>query len=140
MITRRQFVDGVAVGIAGAAIASTAKSYAQILGANERVNFATMGLNGRGGAHLSALNGNKATARMAYCCDVDAKVLTKFSAEATQTLGYAPKPEGDFRKALESKDVDAISIATPDHWHAPMACLLYTSAATWRPTGNIWAS
>jgi hypothetical protein len=58
---------------------------------------------------------------MAYCCDVDAKALTKFSAEAAQTLGYAPKPEGDFRKALESKDVDAISIATPDHWHAPMA-------------------
>ena len=48
MITRRRFIDGIAVGIAGAAVASTARSYAQILGANERVNFATMGLNGRG--------------------------------------------------------------------------------------------
>jgi predicted dehydrogenase len=123
MITRRKFLDGVAAGIAGAAVASTAKSYAQILGANQRVNFATMGLNGRGRAHLSALNANKATARMAYCCDVDAKVLASFSAEATKTLGYAPVAEGDFRKALESKDVDAISIATPDHWHAPMAVL-----------------
>ncbi len=61
MITRRQFMDSVAVGIAGAAVTATAKSYAQILGANERVNFATMGLNGRGGANLSALNANKAT-------------------------------------------------------------------------------
>jgi predicted dehydrogenase len=123
MITRREFIDGVAVGVAGAAVASTAKSYAQILGANERVNFATAGLNGRGRAHLSSLNNNKATARMAYCCDVDAQVLAKFSAEAQQTLGYAPMAVGDFRKALESKDVDAISIACPDHWHAPMAVL-----------------
>ena len=123
MVTRRQFVDGVAVGIAGAAIASAAKSYAQILGANERVNFATIGLNGRGKAHLSALNSNQAVARMAYCCDVDAKVLASFSADAGKQLGYVPIAEADFRKALESKDVDAISIATPDHWHAPMAVL-----------------
>ena len=123
MVTRRQFVDGVAVGIAGAAIASAAKSYAQILGANERVNFATIGLNGRGKAHLSALNSNQAVARMAYCCDVDAKVLASFSADARKQLGYVPIAAADFRKALESKDVDAISIATPDHWHAPMAVL-----------------
>jgi predicted dehydrogenase len=123
MITRREFVNGVAVGVAGAAVASTAKSYAQILGANERVNFATIGLNGRGHAHLSALNANKDTARMAYCCDVDAHILAKYSAEAANTLGYAPIAEGDFRKTLESRDVDAISIAAPDHWHAPMAVL-----------------
>jgi predicted dehydrogenase len=116
-------MDGVAVGIAGAAVASTARSYAQILGANERVNFATMGLNGRGYAHLSSINANKAKAHMAYCCDVDAKILAKFAAEAQKELGYAPIAEGDFRKALDSKDVDAISIATPDHWHAPMAVL-----------------
>jgi len=123
MITRRKFIDNVALGLAGTAVTSTARSYAQIVGANERVNFATMGLNGRGRAHLSSLNANKATARMAYCCDVDAKVLAKFSADAQQMLGYAPIAEGDFRKALDSKDVDAISIATPDHWHAPMAVL-----------------
>lgn len=122
-ITRRQFTNGVACGIAGAAVASTAKSYAQILGANERVNFAIVGLNGRGGAHLSALNSNQAKARVAYCCDVDSRVLARFAADAEKTLGYAVKPEGDFRKALESKEVDAITIATPDHWHAPMAVL-----------------
>jgi predicted dehydrogenase len=123
MITRRKFLDGMAAGVAGAAVASTAKSYAQILGSNGRVNFATMGLNGRGKAHLSAIKNNGAKARMAFCCDVDAHVLAKFSAEANTTLGYAPTAEQDFRKALESKDVDAISIATPDHWHAPLAVL-----------------
>jgi predicted dehydrogenase len=123
MITRREFLDGLAGSAAGAAIASTAKSYAQILGANDRVNFAITGLNGRGRAHLSSLHANAANAHVAYACDVDAKVLEKFTAEATSVLGYAPSGQGDFRKVLESKDVDAITIATPDHWHTPMAVL-----------------
>src|SRR6266702_8796981 len=123
MITRREFLDGLAGGVAGAAIASTAKSYAQIVGANERVNFAIAGLNGRGRAHLSSIHANQANAHLAYACDVDSKVLAKFTSEATTLFGYAPKSEGDFRKILESKDVDAITIATPDHWHAPMAVL-----------------
>ena len=55
MITRRTFLDGLALGVAGTAMASTAKSYGQIVGANERLNVAINGLNGRGHAHLSAL-------------------------------------------------------------------------------------
>jgi predicted dehydrogenase len=123
MITRRTFINGVAVSAAGAAVAGTAKSYAQILGANERVNFAVAGLNARGRAHLAALANNRSTARLAYCCDVDSKVLARYSAEAQKTLGYAPTALGDFRKALDAKDVDVITIACPDHWHAPMAVL-----------------
>ena len=123
MITRRTFIDGLALSVAGAAIGSTAKSYGQILGANERVNFAVMGLNGRGRAHLSALSANKASARVTHICDVDAHILEKYAGEAEQELGYAPAREGDFRKVLDSKDVDAITIATPDHWHTPMAVL-----------------
>jgi predicted dehydrogenase len=123
MISRRTFVNGLAAGVAGSALASTAKSYAQILGANDRLNFAINGLNGRGYAHLSALKNNSKTARVAYCCDVDAHILAKFSAAAEKALGYAPKPEQDFRRMLESKDVDAITCAVPDHWHTPMAVL-----------------
>ena len=123
MISRRTFVNGLAAGVAGSALASTAKSYAQILGANDRLNFAINGLNGRGYAHLSALRSNSKTARVAYCCDVDTKILARFAGAAEKALGYAPKAEQDFRHALESKDVDAITIATPDHWHTPMAVL-----------------
>ncbi|NYF78059.1 Gfo/Idh/MocA family protein [Granulicella arctica] len=123
MISRRTFLDGIAIGVAGAAISSTAKSYGQILGSNERLNFAIIGLNGRGYAHLSGLKGNSTAARVSHVCDVDAKILAKFSAEAEKELGYAPVADGDFRKVLESKDVDVITIATPDHWHAPMALL-----------------
>src|SRR5580698_1512164 len=127
MISRRKFVGsfgkGLAASAAASALGSTAKSYAQILGANDRLNFAINGLNGRGHAHLASLGANSKTARLAYICDVDSGILAKFAADAEQKLGYAPKAEGDFRHALESKDVDAITIATPDHWHTPMAVL-----------------
>ena len=123
MISRRTFVNGLAAGVAGSAFSSTARSYAQILGANDRVNFAINGLNGRGYAHLSSLKNNSKTARVAYCCDVDAHILAKFSIAAEKALGYAPKLEQDFRRALESKEVDAITVAAPDHWHTPMAVL-----------------
>lgn len=123
MISRRTFVNGLAAGVAGSALASTAKSYAQILGANDRLNFAICGLNGRGYAHLSALRSNSKTSRVTWCCDVDTKILARFAGDAEKALGYAPKAEQDFRKMLQSKDVDAITIATPDHWHTPMAVL-----------------
>ena len=121
MITRREFLDTMAVGAAGLAVSSTAKSYAQIMGANDRLNFAVIGLHSRGYAHLSALAANRDTSHLAYVCDVESTFMDKFAAAAGKTLGYAPKTEGDFRKILALKEVDAVSIATPDHWHAPMA-------------------
>ena len=56
MITRREFLDALAVGAAGLAVGTTAKSYGQILGSNDRLNFAVIGLNGRAYAHLASLN------------------------------------------------------------------------------------
>jgi predicted dehydrogenase len=123
MISRRTFVNGLAAGVAGTAIASTAKSYARILGANDQLNFAIIGLNGRGHAHLAALRANSRTARVACVCDVDAHVLARFAGAAEKALGYAPKTAGDFRQVLASQDIDAITIATPEQWHTPMAVL-----------------
>jgi len=108
-------------GAAGLAIASTARSYGQILGSNDRLNFAVIGLNSRAYAHLSALKANKAKARISHVCDVDSVILAKFAKDTEQEMGEAPAAERDFRKVLALKDVDAITIATPDHWHAPMA-------------------
>ena len=121
MMNRREFLDTLAIGAAGLAVSSTAKSYAQILGSNDRVNFAIIGLNGRAGAHLSSLQANSATARVTHICDVDSVILQRFAGQAQQTLGYAPATDKDFRSVLQQKDVDAITIATPEHWHAPMA-------------------
>jgi predicted dehydrogenase len=103
------------------AIGSTAKSYGQILGSNDRLNFAVIGLNGRAYAHLGSLKANKDTARISHVCDVDSTILNKFASDAERELGYAPAKDKDFRQILQLKEVDAITIATPDHWHAPMA-------------------
>ncbi len=123
MITRRDFLDGLAVGAAGLAVHSTAKSYAQILGSNDRLNFAVIGLNSRAYAHLSALKANKANARISHVCDVDTNILKKYADSTRQEMGEAPATEQDFRKVLALKEIDAITIATPDHWHTPMAIL-----------------
>jgi predicted dehydrogenase len=121
MVSRREFLDTLAAGAAGLAIGSTAKSYGQILGSNDRLNFAIMGLRWRGYAHLSALMANKDTARVSHICDVDSRILAKFAGIAEHELGYAPAGDKDFRHVLEQKDVDAVTIATPDHWHTPLA-------------------
>jgi predicted dehydrogenase len=121
MVTRREFIDTLAVGAAGMAIGATAKSYGQILGSNDRLNIAVIGLNGRASAHLASLKANMKTARVSHVCDVDSTILKKFAGDAEHELGYAPATENDFRNILQLKEVDAITIATPDHWHAPMA-------------------
>ncbi|MGD0271909.1 MAG: Gfo/Idh/MocA family oxidoreductase, partial [Candidatus Sulfotelmatobacter sp.] len=121
MVTRREFLDAFAVGAAGLAVGTTAKSYGQILGSNDRLNFAVIGLNGRAYAHLASLKANRNSARISHVCDVDSDILKKFAERTQQEMDEAPVSERDFRRILELKDVDAITIATPEHWHAPMA-------------------
>ena len=121
MMTRREFLDAAAASAATLAVGSTAKSYGQIMGSNDRVNFAVIGLNSRAYAHLSSLKANKAKARIAYVCDVESNILAKYAANTEKAMGEAPKTEKDYRNVLALKEIDAITIATPDHWHAPMA-------------------
>jgi len=131
MLTRREFLDRLAASAAGLAVGTTAagktamaasaKSYGQILGSNNRLNFAVIGLNGRGYAHLSSLKANRNAARITHVCDPDRNILEKFANATKKDMSEAPAAEQDFRKILEVKEVDAITIATPDHWHAPMA-------------------
>ena len=121
MITRREFLGSLTVSAAGLAVGTTARSYGQILGANDRLSFAVIGLNGRGYAHLSSLKANRNAARISYVCDVDSTILQKFAESTQREMGEAPREEKDFRKILEQKDVDAVTIATPDHWHTPIA-------------------
>jgi len=123
MVSRREFNGRLASGAVGLAIASSAKSYAQIVGANDRVNFGVIGLNGRAKAHRASLHANAKGSRISYICDVESNILRQFAGASEKELGYTPATERDFRKVLASKDVDAITIATPDHWHAPMAIL-----------------
>ena len=88
----------------------------------ERVRVAVMGLNGRGTV-LARTFARSTHAAVAYVCDVDSSVLAKGVSAVAQVQGTSPKALGDFRKALEDKDVDALVIAAPDHWHTPAALL-----------------
>lgn len=121
MLTRREFARNAAATAAGLALTSTAKSYARIIGANEKVNVAVIGLNSRAYAHLSSLKYNTAQVQITHVVDVDSTILAKYAGRTEKAMGYAPKTDKDFRKVLELKDVDAITIATPDHWHTPLA-------------------
>ena len=124
MHSRRAFVRTAAfTGAASLPLIRTARSYAQVVGANERIHFAVVGLNGRAYAHLSALQNNSKDARLTHVCDVDTVIMGKFAGKAAQAMGTAPATDQDFRKVLASKDVDVVTIATPDHWHAPMGIL-----------------
>jgi hypothetical protein len=97
MTTRREFLGTAALTAAGVAVTSSAKSYGQIVGANDRVNFAVIGLNSRAYAHLSSLKANKAKARIAYVCDVESNILSKYAANTTEAMGEAPKTEKSMR-------------------------------------------
>ena len=119
-LTRRQFVRATSLGTAGLAV--SAKSYARILGANERVQLATIGLNGRGQAHLAAML-NVPEAECIALCDVDNRTFAKSQKRLTEGMHKEAKTYRDIRRLLDDKDIDAITIATPDHWHTPMAIL-----------------
>jgi predicted dehydrogenase len=121
MVTRREFLDTLAVGAAISATGLNAKSYGRILGSNDRLNFAIIGLNSRGYAHLDSLKSNKNAARVSHVCDVDSNILKKFADATNEAMGEPAAAEKDFRHVLQVKEVDAVSIASPDHWHTPMA-------------------
>jgi len=122
MRSRREFMREASFGAAGLAVGMNANSYTRILGANDRLNFAIIGLHGRGIAHLECIRQNK-NVMVSHVCDVDQRELDKFAAAAEKSFQQAPVKEKDFRKILKSKDVDVITIATPEHWHAPMAIM-----------------
>src|SRR5262245_43021313 len=89
---------------------------------SEKVVVAVIGVNGRGVVHAQNF-AKVANSEVAYICDVDSKVVAKAVEAASKAQPTAPKVITDFRRALDDKSVDAISIATPDHWHAPMTIL-----------------
>ena len=109
--------DFLRTGTAAAASLMTAASAKKVLGANDRIRIAIVGIRGRGWDHVRGYKPIPGV-EIAYFCDVDENVIRQRLADADQ-MGL-PKPETyvDVRKLLENKDVDAISIATPNHWHS----------------------
>ncbi len=118
--SRRDFLKLTSAGVAGTALGVTASSYAGIVGANDRVRVAICGVRGRGNDHIRGFPRVPGT-EIAALCDVDESVLNHRLGDI-ENMGL-PKPKSyvDVRKLLEDKEIDAISIAAPNHWHSLMA-------------------
>ena len=97
-------------------------SNSSIIGANRRINVASFGTNGRGIALTEAF-ARHTDARVIGIGDVDTRAIEKGQKAVTDQGGKTPRGDQDFRRFLDDKDVDAVVIATPDHWHAPMAIM-----------------
>ena len=109
--------------IAGGIMTScSAKSYARIIGANERIHVSVMGVNSRGNALAQNFAAQK-SCDVLHICDVDSRAITKCMAAVKERQSIETKAYTDIRKSLESKDIDALVVAAPDHWHAPAALL-----------------
>jgi len=127
MEDRREFLKKAMVGTAAASFGGilpgfSAKSYGSILGANDRVRVGMMGVNARGLALANNFSLQK-NCEIISVSDVDTRAADKCIASVEKNQNKRPKAIPDFRKALEDKNLDALVVAAPDHWHAPAAIL-----------------
>lgn len=123
MEKRREFIKKTLMGTAGIAIGGfgfSAKSYASIIGANERINLAVIGIHGRGVAHIDAWCKLKDSqnVRLTTLCDVHEEFFPSRSKMVMDQSGVNPNTEYDMRKVFDNKDIHAVSIAMPNFWHA----------------------
>jgi predicted dehydrogenase len=125
--SRRSFIQKT--GAASAAIAFggilpgfSASQYRNIIGSNEKITAAVMGVNSRG-LSVGTNFASQKECELMYVCDVDNRAMDKCVNAVEKTQGKKPKAEGDFRKALEDKNLDLLIVTAPDHWHAPAALL-----------------
>ncbi len=115
-VTRREFMN---VSAAGAAVSSLAARSRRVSD-NDRVVVAVIGLRGMGRVHVSRLV-EVPDAVCATLCDVDQSMLERESRKVHDATGQWPKKVKDFRHVLDDPSIDAVVIATPHHWHVPMA-------------------
>jgi len=127
MSSRRDFIKKAGAGAAALTLGRripeiNASSYHQIIGANDRIQIAVIGVNSRGDALAQNF------ARLTDCdvvtvCDVDNRAIEKCIKTVKSVQDKTPKGEKDLRKVFENKQIDAVVIAMPDHWHTPAALL-----------------
>jgi predicted dehydrogenase len=137
-IKRRTFLKTTALGLA--ATAFSARSWSQVAGANSDVRVAVVGLNGRGRDHLRSLSAVPGV-RIVALCDVDTAVLNRVAGNLAKD-GLSPERFTDVRKLLAMPGLDAITIATPNHWHslgAIWACQAGVDSFVEKPVShNVW--
>ncbi|HUT36779.1 MAG TPA: Gfo/Idh/MocA family oxidoreductase [Planctomycetota bacterium] len=123
---RRSFLKAAGRGIVGTGAALLVlPSRARGASPSDTLRVACIGVRGRGGSLLGA-SLHQRDVEVVAVCDVDAEVLAKRLQQVhAQYKNETAKGYGDFRRVLERDDIDAITAGTPDHWHAPIACMAF---------------
>ena len=125
--SRRDFIKktsagAVAFSLGGVLPGFSADSYRRIIGANEKITVASMGVNSRGLAVAKNFASQK-ECEVLHVCDVDTRAAEVCIGAVEKIQNKKPIATPDFRKALEDKNVDVLIVTAPDHWHAPAAML-----------------
>ena len=123
MTKRREFIKKSVLGSAGIAVGGmglASKSYASIVGANERINVAVIGIRNQGSVHIKTWCGIRENQNVVLktICDTDEQFFDSRSKIVEEKTGVKPLTEWDIRKVLDDKEIDAVSIVVPNHWHA----------------------
>ena len=124
-ISRRDFLKQASMVSAGLMVGTmglNAKSFSRVLGANDRVHLAFVGVNGRGHSQAQVF-AKLRNVDVNYICDVDSTIIGKTIAAVERISGTAPKGIEDFRTVLSDNNLDALVHSTPDHWHSPGAIM-----------------
>jgi predicted dehydrogenase len=117
-LDRRAFLDRASqAGVAAGAAALAAGSSRAAVAAGDKLRLAMIGIRGRG-IYLAQGFLERPDCEIAYLCDVDASLFESRVKQIADLQGHAPQTVQDFRRALDDPAVDAVVIATPDHWHA----------------------
>jgi len=132
MTKRRAFIRTLTAGSAGIALGGVATgmtpvSYSRIIGANDRINIAIMGLGNRYTSFAPCIAAKENNIGLLYLCDVMQSQREKALGTLSKLIDYKPVLENDIRKILADQKVDAIFNAGPDHWHTPGACMAMKS-------------
>jgi predicted dehydrogenase len=138
--SRRSFVKKTAV-VGSAAIVAPTILPSRVFGANDRINAAVLGLNGRGKSHVKGLMVQD-NVQVTTLCDPDMNMLKTRQQEFKETYNQDVALEQDLRRVMDDKDVDVVSIASPNHWHALSviwACQAGKDSYVEKPAShNVW--
>lgn len=144
---RRHFIKQGLIGTAGLTIGTmgmSAKSYAQVKGANDRINVAVIGIRNQGTVHLNnwcALKDSH-NVQVRTLCDTDERLFARGVRLVEEKSGVTPGTQWDLHRVLDDKTIDAVSIVTPNHWHAlatVLACQAGKHVYVEKPAShNIW--
>lgn len=117
-LNRRNFIQKTSASVVGAGVFSILPSgvWKSHAAPSDKIRIGLIGCNSQGFWDLKCHLENK-DAECVALCDVDSKVLNDRAAEIKKTYNQSPQLYKDFRKMLEQKDIDAVIIGTPDHWH-----------------------